>query len=113
MEYEVKFSKKARRHYQKLLSSGRKQLIEKTKKTIINLQNKVFTSSMKNHSLNGDKKGLWDVHVEGNFLITYNYNEDKHLLEIEAIGNHNVTDTESFHNDDLDDEETEELLDWI
>lgn len=56
MEYKVHFSNNANKQYQKLISSGRTQLFNKTKETIKKLQNKIFTPSMTAHPLKGDKK---------------------------------------------------------
>ena len=111
MEYKVHFSNNANKQYQKLISSGRTQLFNKTKETIKKLQNKIFTPSMTAHPLKGDKKGLWDVHVKGNFVITYKYNEVNKLLIINSIGNHEESDLESYN--DFTREEKQFFLKYV
>ena len=96
MEYEVVRSKKFTKEYSKLKTSGRKSLLNKTDETIVNLQNKKFTSSMQNHQLKGNMKGWWDAHISGDYVVIYKYDEVKHQLIVDKLGTHETTNIESF-----------------
>ena len=111
MYYKLKLQKKAKKQYLKLRMSGRKTLLKKTDNVINNLQNKIFTPSMDTHSLQGDKKGWWDVHVEGDFVIKYKYDEINKLLIINSIGNHEESDLESYN--DFTQEEKQFFLKYV
>lgn len=103
MEYKVERSKQFRKEYGKLKISGRTSLLKKTDDTIERLKNKDFVPSMQNHQLSGDKRGWYDAHIAGDYVIIYKYNEKDKVLILDGLGNHSTTNIESF--DDLTNEE--------
>lgn len=109
MEYEVIRKKNFTKEYSKVCTSGNKKLRKKIDVVITNLQKKIFTSQMNSHSLSGQFNGWWDVHVEGNYIIVYQYNEEKHQLILLDMGTHDVVNTESI----IDDITEQELVEYL
>lgn len=109
MEYEIIKKKGFKKEYQKLKVSGKTSLLRKVDETVRKLQTKNITSNMNSHSLSGQFNGWWDVHVEGNYIIVYQYNEEKHQLILLDMGTHDVVNTESI----IDDITEQELVEYL
>lgn len=99
MEYNIERSKQFKKEYNKLKISGNKVLRKNVDEVIKNLKNKIFQPSMQVHPLKGNKKGLWDVHVSGDYVILYYYDELNNVLHLENLGNHSTTNIESYNDD--------------
>ncbi len=88
-KYEVVYSKKFKKNLKKILKQGKD--IEKLKVVIDKLANKEeLEASFRNHNLINNKyfKNCGECHIEPDWLLIYQYNNNELLLLLVNTGSH-------------------------
>lgn len=88
-KYEVVYSKKFKKNLKKILKQGKD--IEKLKVVIDKLANKEkLEASFRNHNLINNKyfKNCSECHIEPDWLLIYQYNNNELLLLLVNTGSH-------------------------
>ncbi len=88
-KYEVIFSAKFKKSLRKIIKQGKD--INKLEPIILNLANKEkLEAKYKNHNLMNDKyyQNCGECHIEPDWLLIYQYNEDKLILLLMNTGSH-------------------------
>lgn len=87
MKYKVKFTKKFKKDYK--LTKRQSKNLDKLFYVIEKLANGENLSEKYNdHALTDDLKGLRECHIEPNWLLIYEYIDDKLILMLTRLGSH-------------------------
>lgn len=109
MDYKIIKDRPFLRKYKKYTRSGNEKYLKRIDITVTNLVNKVFTTAMNPHPLDGKYKGYYDVHADYDLIIIYKYEEKHKQLFLHDVGTHSEF---GFHEsiDDYTKEEMETIL---
>lgn len=75
------YTKAFLRDYKKLRSSGRRNMQKLDTLMRILIEEKHLPSNYRNHKLKGNKKHLFDCHVEGDWVLLYELKKISHSKE--------------------------------
>ena len=89
---------KYKKAYNKLLSKNRNDVIKDIDETVDKLMNYEITSQKHNHPLKGKLKGYKDLHIRGDILLIYKYENNNLHLILHNVGSHKdiLEDVEFF-----------------
>ena len=86
--YEIKFSKKFRKSYKRVLNSSRFP-VEDFDQIIILLESRSeLPERFRDHRLKGDSYGLRECHVASDCLLVYEIDDHNKTIRFVNIGNH-------------------------
>lgn len=80
-----------KRGYKKLLKDYKNKELDKLGEIIVKLSNKEITTQSSNHKLKSDKKAknkYSDIHISGDIVLLYRYDEKNLYLQLHNIGTH-------------------------
>ena len=85
--YEIKFSASFRKDYKRSLKRG---LREEQLKKVVNLlaTEGTLTAQYKPHKLKGKYAGLWECHIQPDWLLIWDQNEEIRLISLIRTGSH-------------------------
>lgn len=89
LKYKVKFTADFKKNYKKIKKQGKD--IDKLKTVIAKLANKeILEEKYKNHMLTNSKhyKNCGECHIEPDWLLVYQYEDDGLILLLIATGSH-------------------------
>jgi mRNA interferase YafQ len=87
MEYEVKTTKLFKRQYKRVLRQGKSK--NKIERVIHCLANHILLANrFKVHRLRGKYMGKYELHIEPNLILIYEYRHEVSSLYLLQIGSH-------------------------
>ena len=79
---------KYKKAYNKLLAKNRNDVVKDIDETVDKLMNYEITSQKHNHPLKGKLKGYNDLHITGDIILIYKYENNKLHLILHNVGSH-------------------------
>jgi mRNA interferase YafQ len=87
MIYSIRATKLFKKQYEKVLKQGRSRY--KIEKVISDLACLVkMPDEYRVHKLKGELKGMYELHIEPDLLLIYEYRHDILILKLIKIGSH-------------------------
>jgi len=85
--YNIEYTSKFKRDYKRILKRGYDE--ELIKKVITTIANKIpLTVKHKIHKLSGDFDDCWECHIQPDWLLIWQINEETNTLYLIATGTH-------------------------
>lgn len=79
---------KYKKAYNKLLAKNKNDIVKDIDETVDKLMNYEITSQKHNHPLKGKLKGYNDLHIRGDIILIYKYENNKLHLILHNVGSH-------------------------